>query len=82
MSAFDLDPWKVAERHYEREMHLFMCRLMRHLGVTQIEVPNYPVSAKDELVMTENFAKNSRFYRIKGEFQITTPDEVSREEAK
>lgn len=66
MSMLELDPWEVARRHYERQMHLFMARLMRHFGVTQIELSNRAIPADAVIDIVGVPEKDATFYRIKG----------------
>lgn len=71
MNLSDIDPWDVARKHYEREMHMFMARLMHHFGVQQIELPNYAMFAdRGVTVMQEVPERDSRIYRIKGYFEL------------
>ena len=73
MSGFsfkDIDPWDVARRHYEKQTMMFMSRLLRHFGVTQVELPMYPVSADEVLEMRELPEKGAVFYRIKGQLKL------------
>lgn len=66
---FNPDPWDVARAHYEREMRLFMARMLRHFNVTQIELPLYEVNASDT-VEWQDLPNGNRLYRIKGHLLI------------
>lgn len=76
MGVFDIDPWDAARRHYERQSMLFMARLMRHFGVTQIDLPNYLVNANDTVEIQDMPESNTTFYRIKVEFQIASQSDI------
>lgn len=76
MGAFDVDPWEVAKRHYERQMHLFMIRVMRHFNVTQLELPNYDIDASGVTDIQEMPESNATFYRIKGYFQTDAHGDI------
>lgn len=65
----ETDYWETARRHFEKESRMFMSRLLRHLGLTQIELPMYPVSA-DEVVEWTDLPNGNRFYRIKGQWRL------------
>ena len=77
MGMFDLDPWEVARKHYERESRIFMARIMRHFGVTQVELPQYIINAKDEFVVDHRLDNGSTFYRIKDQFEVPGVGTVS-----
>jgi hypothetical protein len=74
---FDLDPWAAARQYHERQMFMFVARVMRHFGVTQMELPNYPVSTSDQIEARDMPEKGATFYRIKGELalQASAPEE-------
>ena len=64
MSAFDLDPWEVARRHYEKQMMELMARLMRHFNATQVELSHDPLPA--DITVDRRDTPTGVFYRIKG----------------
>ena len=77
---FDLDPWESARRYYEKRQMLFMIRLMRRFGVSQVEVPNYDVDAKGEVSWQDVPERNATLYRIKGHFELAARPEERRSE--
>lgn len=73
--SFDVDPWTVARKHYERRMVEFMASVMRQLGVTQIELPYTALVHSHEVVeMVDLPEKRARFYRIVGELHTLDGD--------
>lgn len=75
--SFNVDPWEAARLHYEREMHRFMARLMRHFNVTQIELPMYELPADAVIERTDLIDKGAVFYRIKGHLDLRGSKDVT-----
>lgn len=64
-NPFHIDPWEAAKRHYEKQMLEFMVKLMRHFGVTQVEMSWEPLP-DGVLVEWQDTETGRRFYRVKG----------------
>lgn len=67
-SPFQVDPWDAAKAHYERHMMAFMVRLMRHFGVTQVELPHDTLPA--DVVVDSQETPTGVFYRVKGHLRL------------
>lgn len=82
MVLSEKDAWETARKHYERQSMMFMVGLMRHLGLTQIELPPSVFHEVGTVEMTENFETGGRFYRIRGEFKLDAASTPNSQEKK